>query len=137
MSKYWNEEGLTWKQFQFCQEYLQHYNAERAYKKIYSQKARSGSNVLKSKNVQRYLRKILDQKLKAAAITDEWLTNKLVQLINDEARDDIKDNLKTLQVHLKAIKDASARIKELENNSNDENININIAYEEQSKDDDS
>jgi phage terminase small subunit len=112
----WNKHGLTWKQFQFCVAYLQHFSADRAYKEIYDTNgnSRSAGNVLKSRKVQEYLRLRLNDALMAAEVDYNYLLKKLKEKAESGIDSVALEAMKILQATLSKREELQEKLKLLE-----------------------
>jgi len=114
---FWNKHNLTWKQFQFCQEFLKCYNADTAYAIVYEipkGKSRNGTNVLKSVHVLKYLRDRMAQTIEAADVDYDFLLKHLKKDILSNDPELRVPAAKTLQLALKARDDIRTRVSELD-----------------------
>lgn len=134
----WNKHGLTWKQFQFCVAYLQHHNADRAYRETYDVvgKGRSVQNILKSRKVQEYLRMRLNDALIAAEVDYNYLLKKLKEKSESGIDSVALEALKILQATLSKRQEFESKLKELEvtKESSDKPIVLNVEYNVVKKD---
>lgn len=108
----WNSFGLTIKQFLFCQEYLKDFNATRAAKAVY-RTIETGSQCMRSKAVQRYIRHRLETKLEAAEADWDYVLKRSKSIV-EERGEDRTQALKILKESLKALDDVKMRMAERE-----------------------
>lgn len=97
-------DDLTYKQFIFCEAYLRHFNADEAFREAYPNcKHRNSTNIMKSRKLQKYLRKRLQEK-KATQVR-----------LTDKMRDVLIESLDSIDpaIRLEATKQV-ARLEELE-----------------------
>lgn len=119
---------LTFRQFKFCEEYLQHFVADKAFRVAYPNcKNRGAPNILKSRKVQEYLRERLEQKKH----TIERLTDRMHQVLHNASYDPDPDVRLEATKQISKLKEIEARIKELEariqdTDSDNEKVVINL-----------
>lgn len=120
-------DGLSFRQFQFCEEYLRHFNADEAAKTVYKGNHRNGSNVLKSAKVRAYLLKRLEEKKN----TIETLTDKsfavMAELLNGDDNHFKNEAVKNVI----KLRELDSKIKELEERMNnpEKDVKIEIHYD--------
>ena len=122
---------LSYNQFLFCESYLRIFNVDKACREAYpNMHTSNGSNVLKSRKVQKYLRARLQEK----KATIERLTDKMYDVLCQSMYSDDPT------INLEATKQV-ARIKEIEAKINsfdeptDTTISINFGVAQKDEDD--
>ena len=122
---------LSYNQFLFCEAYLRIYNVDKACRIAYpNMHTHNGSNILKSRKVQKYLRERLEEK----KATIERLTDKMYDVLCQSMYSDDPT------INLEATKQV-ARIKEIEAKINsfddptDSTITINFGVAQKDEDD--
>lgn len=112
-----NPRKLTPKQIKACEGYMQGKSMRVAlldagYAEMFATK-RSG-DFLKSRQIAEYLRKRQEEQIQAARATEEFVQRKLVELIDSNDPELMKDALKILDSHWKWRMELQAKLKDIE-----------------------
>jgi predicted RNase H-like nuclease (RuvC/YqgF family) len=75
------EDNISYKQWKFAEEYLQHFNADEAYRKVYnSSQTRNAWIILRSRPLIAYIRKRLEEKKATLDRLSDSANNTLLEL---------------------------------------------------------
>ena len=118
-------DGLTFKQWTFCEEYLQNFNALDAYRKAYGKKTHNAANTMKSKKVQAYIKKRLKEKM----ATMERLEDLSNSQLKREMESGNVEAIKIFKQYKSKADEVAAKLEEKENPPQ-QDVNIKISYED-------